>query len=251
MRYYRSEGLVIRTHDLREADRIVTVLTPGEGKVGAVAKGVRRPQSKLAASVQPFTRANFMFYRGRGLDTITQAEVVDSFRALRQDLDRLAFAAYAAELAGEVARERDPAPELYILLVSTLEALAAAAQEALETVARRYELGLLDVAGYRPELEACAGCGQTQGRLLFSPAAGGLVCPACAGAQGGMEMDAGTLASMKALLRLAPGRVQVLRLSDHTAQSIAKLTEACIIYRLERRPRSLDALAELRKLRAK
>jgi len=251
VRYYKSEGLVLGHHDLRDADRLVTVLTPEEGKVGAVAKGARRPRSKLAASVQPLTQACFMFYRGRSLDTITQAEVVNSFRPLRRDLDRLTHAAYAAELAGEVARERDPASELYRLLVATWEALASADLGDLEVITRRFELGLLQVAGYCPTLDGCSGCGKRLGPFLFSPEAGGLVCPACMGVQKGIEVDEGTIASMKAMLRLPPGRVRVLKLGEVSSRHIGRCLEACIVYRLERRPRSLAALAELRRLRGK
>jgi DNA repair protein RecO (recombination protein O) len=249
VRYYKSEGLVLGHHDLGDADRIVTVLTPEEGKVGAVAKGARRPQSKLAASVQPLTQGRFMFYRGRGLDAITQAEVVHSFRPLLHDLDRLTYAAYTAELAGEVARERDPAQELYRLLLATWEALATAEFSVLEVIARRFELGLLQAAGYCPTLDGCTGCGKLPGPFLFSAEAGGLVCPACAGAPKGIEVDEGTIASMKAMLRLPPGRVRVLKLSEAAARRIGSCLEACIVYRLERRPRALAALAELRRLR--
>lgn len=249
VRYYKSEGLVLGHHDLRDADRIVTVLTPEEGKVGAVAKGVRRPGSKLAASVQPFTQARFLFYRGRSLDTITQAEVVHSFRPLRRDLDRLTYAAYAAELAGEVARERDPAVALYRLLAATWEALASAELGVLEVIARRFELGLLQAAGYCPTLEGCTGCGKLAGPWLFSPEAGGLVCPACTGPQLAIAVDEGIIASMRAMLRLPPGRVHVLKLGDAAARHIGSCLQACIVYRLERRPRALAALAELKRLR--
>jgi DNA repair protein RecO (recombination protein O) len=248
-RYYKTEAVVIRTHDLREADRIVTLVSPSEGKVGAVARGVRRPRSKLAASVQPFTRAGYMLVRGRNLDTIAQAEVLTSFRALREDLDRMAAASYVAELAGEVARERDPAPELYQLLVATLTAMATAGPERLDLLVRRSELGVLDAAGYRPELEACVNCGRAGGPLAFSAAAGGVVCPGCAGTGTVMELGADTLAAMRALRRLPPGRVDVLRVNPRTARELRLALEACIVYRLERRPRSLDALNELSKLR--
>jgi len=240
---------VLRTYDLREADRIVKVLTLDEGRVDAVAKGVRRPRSRLAACVQPFTRANFMFHRGRSLDTITQAEVIGSFRPLREDLDRLTYAAYVAELAGEVARERDQLPDLYHLLLTTLEALASAEVGALEVIVRRFELGLLQVAGYRPVLEGCAECVKSQGPLLFSAEVGGLICPTCIGTQRAIELDGGALASMRALLSLPPGRVSVLKLSAAVSRSIGSCLESCIVYRLERRPRAMDALAELRRLR--
>ena len=105
-RLYRTESIVLRRQDLGEADRIVTVFTPAQGKLRAIAKGVRRPGSKKAGHVEPFTRNSLLVAKGRELDIITQAETLDAYPSLRQDLDRLGQAAYVIELVDRFAVER-------------------------------------------------------------------------------------------------------------------------------------------------
>ncbi|HEX6989777.1 MAG TPA: DNA repair protein RecO, partial [Bacillota bacterium] len=124
MALYRCEGVVLRARDLAEADRLVILYTPDRGKHRAVARGARRPRSRLASGIQPFTRALYLCWRGRSLDGISQVEVIEGFAPLRTDLERLAAATYACELIDAITQESDPQPRLFALLVFTLRALA-------------------------------------------------------------------------------------------------------------------------------
>ncbi len=247
MRYYHSEGIVVRGYDLKEADRIVVILSPLEGIIRAVAKGVRRPRSKLAGLVQQFSQVNFMFYRGRQLDTITQGEVIYGFRELRSDLDRMASAAYVGELAAQVARERQSAVELYQLVLTVLKALSQSSLAGLDMVLRRFELGLLEVSGYAPELNQCVHCSRQAGSFVFSASDGGIVCNECK--RTGRDLKPATLAQLKVLRNLPFSRLSVLRLKGAQEREIARVLQEFLQYCLEFRPKSLSALAEIRNLK--
>lgn len=178
-RVYRTEAIILRRMNLGEADRLLTLYTLTEGKVRAIAKGVRRPGSRKAGHLEPFTRAEVLLARGRSLDIITQAEAIELHRELQRDLETLGAAAYAVELLDRFTVDQGPHPELYRLLREILERLSAgSAQEALMRV---YELRLLELAGFRPELFQCLGCGeQIRARdQFFSSHIGGVLCPDC------------------------------------------------------------------------
>ena len=123
MNLYREQGVVLRTWKLGEADRIVVLLTQGEGKVRAVAKGVRKTKSRFGGRLEPFSHVDLSLYRGRELDIVTQAEVINPFRALREDYDRVVAGAAMLEAVDQVAQEREAAIRLYLLLVRALRAL--------------------------------------------------------------------------------------------------------------------------------
>ena len=121
MSQFRDRGVVLRTIRLGEADRIVTLLTEQHGKVRAVAKGVRRTTSKFGARLEPLTHVALLCWQGRGdLDIVNQVEVIDTFRAVREDLDRMATAMTMLEVVDQVAQERHANPRLYEMLVGAL-----------------------------------------------------------------------------------------------------------------------------------
>ncbi|MFQ5943056.1 MAG: DNA repair protein RecO [Anaerolineales bacterium] len=178
-RLYRIEAIILRRQDLGEADRIVTLFTPAHGKLRAIAKGVRRPSSRKAGHVEPFTRSNLLVAKGRELDIITQAETIDAYPALRQNLDRLGQAAYVVELVDRFGVEESESQALYQLTTSTLERLDHEAETA--AALRYFQIRLLDLSGYRPDLHRCVNCSeeaQPQDQF-FSADDGGLLCPNC------------------------------------------------------------------------
>jgi hypothetical protein len=138
--------VVLRHRDLGEADRIVRLFTPERGKIAAVAKGVRRPKSKLAAAVQPFTHSRFQIAVGRSLDVVTQAQVIDPHYALREGLSQFAYANHLSELIDGFLEERQRSPRAFELYLSALKRLAAG--EAADIVALTFELRLLPVLGF-------------------------------------------------------------------------------------------------------
>lgn len=174
----KSHALVLRTRDYREADRLVTLLTREEGKVSAVAKGVRKTKSKLSALVEPLTLGYFLLHRGKSLDTLIQGEIVKPYRKLREDLLLFAYGQYFCELCESALPEREPSLPVFLLVLTALEALETDSQPA--RVARCFELNLLETLGYRPIMESCIHCGGSVAPFSFDFINDGLVCNNCA-----------------------------------------------------------------------
>ena len=238
---YKEQGVVLSRIKLGEADRIVTILTQGSGKVRAVAKGVRRTKSKFGARLEPFTHVSLMFYRGRGaLDTITQAEIIASFRPLRDDLELLTAGEAMLEATDKVAEEHERNVRLFMLLLGGLRALELRPADPA-AVAESYLLKLLSLSGFHPALTACAVCGM-QMPELFSSGQGGAVCVGCA------EHGAGPVSpeSLALLARYAATDLQVVgdRVMDGPVRREARaMLYGFVEYHLERRMRSLPLLA--------
>src|SRR6266498_441253 len=126
-RVYRVEGVVLRRLSIGETDRVVTLFTPGKGKLGVVAKGARGPRSRLGGVTEPFTYLRALLAQGQNLDVLTQAETINAFPCIRKDLARVGYASYFVELIDVGTDERHPSPALWDLLVGSLSALEAAA----------------------------------------------------------------------------------------------------------------------------
>lgn len=180
MPVYRDEGIVLHTHKLGEADRIITLLTRERGKVRVVAKGVRRTTSRIGARLEPFMHVDFQCYEGRSLDTVTQVvTIAASARQVIADFDLYTAAAAILEAADRiVAHEREPATQQFLLLSGALRAIATRAH-ASGLVLDSYLLRALAIAGYAPSFVACARCGAPGPHTAFSAVMGGAVCPQC------------------------------------------------------------------------
>ena len=179
MPLYSDEAIVLRTHKLAEADRIITLLTRQHGIVRAVAKGVRRTSSRFGSRLEPFTHVDLQLAVGRNLDVITQAETLAPYgNTISADYDRYTAASVMLETAERlVSEERQPSVQQYLLLVGALRAMTSGEHRAND-VLDSFLLRSLAVAGYAPSFSACANCGLEGPHRAFSPAAGGSLCPA-------------------------------------------------------------------------
>lgn len=178
-RTLRTGALVLRHMEMGEADRLLTLFTEKQGKVRAIAKGVRKLHSRKAGHLEPFTHVNLQLARGRNLPIITQAETIDAFLGVRENLESLGHAAYVTELVDRFTFEGEENAPIFRLVIQTLHRLQAAADPAL--VLRYYEMRLLDLLGFRPELQHCAVCERpiTPENQYFSAEHGGALCPKC------------------------------------------------------------------------
>lgn len=200
-RLYRTEAIVLARLDYGEADRIVTVMTPRRGKFRVIAKGARKPLSRLGPHLDFFCRSRLLLAKGRELDVVSEAATVDSYPRLRSDLDALGHASHMAEMANRLTEDRQENEAAYDLLAQSLRLLDEAVDPWLVT--RHFEWALLTTLGYRPELYRCLSCGNP---LQAEPngwscALGGHVCPEC-----------GALAAGSRIVSL--GAQKVLRLLD-------------------------------------
>lgn len=176
MALYRDEGLVVRTLRLGEADRIVTLVTPEHGKVRAVAKGVRRTKSRIGARLEPLHRVSLLCWQGRELDVVTQVEVLDPYRGVREDLDRLTTAMTVLEIGDQVAQQGHPLPELFTLLVRALSTLE---QTGPPLLLGAFCWKLLALEGVGPVVGCCARCGAPGPLVAFDAGEGGFLCRGC------------------------------------------------------------------------
>jgi DNA repair protein RecO (recombination protein O) len=180
-RYYKTEAIVLRSIRLREADRVVHLYTNLHGRVGAVAKGVRRTKSRFGGRLEPFFRLRLVLYEGRGeLHTVTQAETVESYPRLREYGESLSTAVGACESVLRLFGESEANSAAYNLLCHELQLLDAEPEAAGPANLLAFRLKLLLAAGFLPELSSCARCGtdDLEG-FTFSGAAGGMICGDC------------------------------------------------------------------------
>jgi DNA repair protein RecO (recombination protein O) len=173
---YRDRGVVLRTIKLGEADRIVTLVTERHGKVRAVAKGVRKTKSRFGGRLEPPSHVALLLYEGRSLDIVTQAETIDHFRPVRDDLDRLARAATMLEVVDQLSQEGEPNPRLYQMLLGGLRTLAARDAPLLVGA---FLWKVLASEGLHPELDRCVACGDPGPLVAFDSAEGGALCRGC------------------------------------------------------------------------
>lgn len=254
-RVYKTTAIVLRQRKLGDADRIVTLYTAHYGKLDAVAKGVRRPRSRLAGHVEPLTHASFLLAQGRNLDIITQAETIEPFQTLRDDLDRLGHALYAAELLDRFTEDRAENFALYRLLLDTLRRIAARADTA-PLALRFYEMALLTQLGFQPEVMACVAC---RGRLdpegtFWSAASGGVLCRACLLPDEPVRPLSANAVKVLRVFQSAPfSEAAKLVIRADLADELERAMREYVTYVLEREVRSaafLDAVRRARRVGA-
>ena len=234
---YRDEAIVLRTQRLGEADRIVTLLTRGRGRIRAVAKGVRRTGSRFGARLEPFGHVDLQLHEGRSLDTVTQAESLHSYGAeLSGDYPRWTSGTAMLEAAERLTPvEREPAVQQYLLLVGGLRTLADNTHEA-SLVLDAFLLRSLAIAGWSPSFWDCARCAAPGPHRAFSITGGGTLCQACR-PSGCATPAPETLALLGALLS---GEWAVADASEPRHRREASgLAAALITWHLERGLRSL------------
>jgi len=182
-RNYQTETIIIKKVKLGEADRILTFYTPHLGKIQGVAKGVRRPRSKMAGHLELLTHSTVSLARGRNLDTITGSQTIDSFLPLKSDLELTSYALYVIELINQFTADSVENCPLFQLLLETMHRLCRGSNS--EVVLRSFEMHLLDLVGYRPQLGRCISCRLPLEPVTnyFSPPAGGMLCPGCSNSQ--------------------------------------------------------------------
>lgn len=175
----KLQGVVIKTQDYKETHKIITIFSDKLGKFTALARGAKKPKSRMAAATQPFVYAEFLVYvtKGKGLGTIQQASIVHSMRQIREDIEKNAYASYVLELTDKLTDNKQPIPYIYNELFHTLQWIAKWDEYIIP--AMMYELKMYEVGGFSPVLNYCVRCGSTQLPFSFSIQEGGMLCGAC------------------------------------------------------------------------
>jgi DNA repair protein RecO (recombination protein O) len=191
-----DQGIVLRSYPFGEADRVVVLLSPNNGKIRTVAKGVRKTKSRFGGRLEPFTHVDLVLYEGRNLDTITQVAVIEPFPRLRSELEAVITAGTMVEAVDAVAQEDEAAIRLFLLLQRGLRTLETG--KGSRDLITSYLLKLADVVGLAPSLLQCATCGRVDGLHRFSFGGGGTICDTC-GVEGNVRLRDGLTEYLAAL----------------------------------------------------
>lgn len=230
---YNSRVIIIKNKDYREADKLVTLFSEKEGKIRAIARGVKKPGSSLRACVQPFCHSYLSFSGNRELDLITQGRLLDFYGNVREDIERVVYAVYIMELLDKALLDNVPMPSLYAVVLKILQHFNDQGLNLL--ILRYFELFLLAQLGYRPELNRCIICGREKAGNIFSMSDGGLVCSNCsAPSRNNFILSGESIALLRLMLS---GRVDILnrvKASDGALKQLEMFLEKYLEYYLER-----------------
>lgn len=190
------EGIVIRARPYGENNKIVTLFTREAGKITCMARGAKKPASRLAAITQPFTHGSFSIYKGKGMGTLQAGDQLESWRHIHQDIMSTAYASYVSELIDRLTEQDEVQPAIYEMLYQALHAIEEGYDP--EAITLFVEWKMLPVAGLTPSLHQCANCGATEGEFAFSFQELGFLCHRC------FHID-------RYIIRLSPALVKVIR----------------------------------------
>jgi len=229
-RSYKTEVIVLRSLRLGEADRVLHLYTLERGRVGAVAKGIRKTKSRFGARLEPLSHAEALLHQGGGeLATVTGVDLIQSHRSAREDSYRLGVGLVALETMLRLFPEPEPNPRAFEALTRFLDVLdelenRAPRRPQLDPLGLSFQLKLLWLAGYLPHLGTCAECGAEPPLAAFSARAGGAVCSSCA--EGALPLSRNGLAGMEALLRRPLADAGSAGLTDRGAREILAVVGA-------------------------
>ena len=247
-RSIRTEGIVLRRKDFGESDRILTLFTRKLGRISGIAKGSRKPSSKIAGHLELFMRSSFLVSRGRNLHLITQAEVLEDFDSLRKDLKGIGLGSYVVELVDAVTYEEGSNLKLYDLLITTLNALNTGEDPAIIT--HYFELHLLGLVGFQPEFFICVECGNqiVEEDQYISGELGGVICPTCRGKIKGADLRPVPARLLKYLRHFQRSSLQELlpiNIPDDLSIGLQELIRYYLTHTLEKHLNSPDFLKRI------
>lgn len=190
----KIEGIVVRSTDYGESHKVVAIFSREAGKISGVARGAKKPNSRLSAISQLFTYGHFLLQAGRGLGTLQQGEIIAAFKGIKEDIFKTAYTAYIVEMVDKGTQDRQPNPYLFELLLQTLQYIDEGLDPDILTFI--FEMKMLPVLGLYPEMGKCAICGSTEGTFSFSMRENGLICHRC------MDHDPHSLSLSRQSIRL-------------------------------------------------
>jgi len=242
MSLFRDQGVVLRTYRLGEADRIVVFVTEHHGKVRAVAKGVRRTASKFGGRLEPLSHVALLLWQGRSeLDIVNQVEVIDHFKTVREDLDRVGRGLSLLEVADQLSQERHADQRLYEMLVGALRVLADPERDPF-LVAPAFFMKALVLEGAGPVLDGCVSCGEPADAVelvAFDLTEGGALCRRC---RRGRPVSP---AALELLRRIVGGGLGPVLSGPRpaAAEEVSALATEAMETHLDRRLRSVRSVA--------
>jgi DNA repair protein RecO (recombination protein O) len=218
----KCEGIVIRSTDYGESNKVVTLYTRELGKVGVMAKGAKKPNSRLSAITQLFTHGYFLVQKGSGLGSLQQGEMISSLRSIREDIFLTAYSSYIIELTDKSTEDRKVNPYLFELLHQTLNYINEGYDP--DVLMNIFELKILNVLGLHPILNQCAVCGSTDGNFSFSIREGGFLCHRCLDKDPyHLKITSGTVKLLRLFYYFDLNRLGTISIKDETKEELRKI----------------------------
>ena len=245
---YKTEGIVLKSTEFEEADKIVTIYTKDYGKITAIAKGVRKIKSKFGSSLEILTHSVFLFYKGRNIDIVSQTEILESFFSTSKDVIKFAFAANCVEVVNKLTEEREINIGLFNLLKEVLHYLRESNDSKLLTLSFKWQT--MSILGYRPSLDHCYRCNkivEDQKEMHFNIKEGGLVCNNCIAEdkEGSINVSLYFVKLLRKILITHLSTISNATIPDNKEKELEKITNVYIGYHSEKSFKTEEFLKSL------
>lgn len=250
MSVVKTKGLVIKEVNIGEADKIITIFTERYGKIQASVQGVRRPRSRLIAGTQILCFSNFVLYKGKSMYRVNQSEVIESFYNIRNSIEKLSYASYFMELTLEVIEEGYSDRRLLKLLLNTLYMLSKTDKDP-KLLKIIYELRLMSIIGYAPNLTVCTHCGEHSEKYYFNSEAGGILCEKCVidmKNKRNFTLREGTLYAMRYILYIDKKKLFSFKLAPKIQEELDIIIQDFLLTHIQKKLKSKEFLDKILKL---
>ena len=243
MKIIKIQGVVIKETNTGESDKIITIFTKKLGRIQAAAKGARRPQSRLIAGTQFLCFSNFILFKGKDIYSIRNCDLIESFYNVRNSLERITYASHIVDLVAEVSRENLSNIKLMQLFLNTLHMLSYS-DKYPALISRIFEIRLMSIVGFTPELVECLGCRCVTGEdIFFSPVLGGVTCRDCSlQDRKTVKISDGTLSALRFIVFNDIKKIFSFTVSEKVMQELKAVSERFIAAHLEKNFSKLNFL---------
>lgn len=250
MGLYRTDAIVLGHRNIGEADRVLTLFSPAKGKIHAVARGVRRPHNRLLGGTQIFTFSNFLIMESRTIDSISQCEIKESFHKIRANLERMAYGLYFAEMLRASTPEEDKNRDLFNFFLKTLYFLQE--WNDLELLSRIYEIKLMAIQGFAPEVFRCVSCGEKLSeRMRFSSSLGGVLCFRCLKDDvKAVDISYEAVRALRYFIKKPYRELISLDLREDVKKQLKNASHPFILHHLDRKLKTLEFINDINRLKA-
>ncbi|MGE5329531.1 MAG: DNA repair protein RecO [Deltaproteobacteria bacterium] len=245
MNLIKTQGIVVGEKAAGEADKILTIFTQKHGMIKAAVKGAYRPKSSMIASSQFLVFSDFILYKGKDLYRLSSCEVIEPFYNIRNDIIKLTYASYAVELIKEVIHENMQSYRALQLFLNTLHAISNSGKS-LEMIIRAYELRLMCLCGYKPQIDICASCGKNSDKKYFSFSHNGLICEECGqNKKDVVSVSEPTVSTIKYIIKAEVKKLFSFSVSQMVLKELKLINEIFIKEKLEKEFKSLKLLEKI------
>lgn len=243
----KTEAFVLKTQDYRDTSLLATFYTPDYGKVKGIIKGVRDTRARYGSMLEPFSRNEILFYRrkrGGDLHQVTQVDVLEMYAAVREDLEKLAYASYMTELVDAMTETEDPNPDIFFLLKDAMVFLQSGASA--RRAGRIFEWKLLELVGHKPEIHQCVVCRSALNEdALFSVSLGGMRCKNCSRESAGIPVSRGTLNFLDHVERSSFAAMEQIKVAQEVGEALEKMLRRFVDFHLPGKLKSLTFMEKM------